>query len=143
MEFLWEKNFNCQKHTTLNDFILLNFSTLNPTVGTMLWYFSSSDLKWLSMVDFPELSSPKTRTLHSFFLRPRKLANLSKSPMAKNCTKTKQSKQEISIFINVGVIVEFQVNQISFSLHTMGSISSREVSVFSITYYQVILMKSS
>ena len=108
MEFLWEKNFNCQKHTTLNDFILLNFSTLNPTVGTMLWYFSSSGLKWLSMVDFPELSSPKTSTLHSFFLRPKKLANLSKSPMAKNCTKTKQSKQEISIFINVELIVEFQ-----------------------------------
>ena len=108
MEFLWEKNFNCQKHTTLNDFILLNFSTLNPTVGTMLWYFSSSGLKWLSMVDFPELSSPKTRTLHSFFLRPKKLASLSKSPMAKNCTKTKQSKQEISIFINVGSIVKFQ-----------------------------------
>ena len=63
------------------NFILLNFSTLKPTVGTMLWYFSSAGLKWLRMVDLPELSKPTTRTLHSFFLSPRMLARRSKRPM--------------------------------------------------------------
>ena len=62
-------------------YLLLNFSTLNPTVGTMLWYFSSVGLKWLRMVDLPELSKPTTRTLHSFFLSPKMLARRSKRPM--------------------------------------------------------------
>ena len=62
-------------------YLLLNFSTLNPTVGTMLWYFSSAGLKWLRMVDLPELSKPTTRTLHSFFLSPNMLARRSKRPM--------------------------------------------------------------
>ena len=45
--------------------LLLNFSTLKPTVGTMSSRFCSSGMKWFSMVDFPELSSPTTSMLHS------------------------------------------------------------------------------
>ena len=59
----------------------MNFSTLNPTVGTISKCFCSSGLKWLSTVVFPELSKPTTSTLHSHLFKPRKLANLSKNPI--------------------------------------------------------------
>ena len=35
--------------------LLLNFSTLKPTVGTMLGFCSCSGLKWFSRVDFPAI----------------------------------------------------------------------------------------
>ena len=35
--------------------LLLNFSTLKPTVGTMLAFCSCSGLKWLRSVDFPDI----------------------------------------------------------------------------------------
>ena len=61
--------------------LLLNLSTLNPTVGTISVFLWSSGLKWLRTVDLPELSSPTTKTLHSFFRKPRALASLSKRPI--------------------------------------------------------------
>ena len=36
--------------------LLLNFSTLKPTVGTMLAFCSCSGLKWLRSVDFPAVN---------------------------------------------------------------------------------------
>ena len=62
--------------------LLLNFSTLNPTVGTISRCFCSSGLKWFNTVVFPELSSPTTSTLHSQRLSPNRLANLSKNPIS-------------------------------------------------------------
>ena len=62
-------------------YLLLNFSTLKPTVGTMSCDFRSSGLKWFKMVDFPELSRPITKTLHSLFFKPKMLASLSNSPI--------------------------------------------------------------
>ena len=61
--------------------LLLNFSTLNPTVGTISRCFCSSGLKWFRIVVFPELSNPTTRTLHSHLFKPRRFASLSKNPM--------------------------------------------------------------
>ena len=75
------RSSECALNVEQEQDLLLNFSTLNPTVGTMSRCFCSSGLKWFRIVVFPELSKPTTRTLHSHLFNPRKLANLSKKPI--------------------------------------------------------------
>ena len=90
--------FTRQANYTKN--LLLNFSTLNPTVGTMFAFWNitlksdshptslvqgtwfSSGLKWFKSVLFPLLSRPTTKQLHSFFLIPRTSDNLSRKPIS-------------------------------------------------------------
>lgn len=64
--------------------LLLNFSTLNPTVGTIFAFCCSSGLKWLSRVLLPLLSRPTTNTLHSFLRRPSTDESRSRNPMFSN-----------------------------------------------------------
>lgn len=49
--------------------LLLNFSTLNPTVGTTSMHRSSSCLNWLMTVDLPLLFNPTINTFTSLLFR--------------------------------------------------------------------------
>lgn len=68
-----------QINRSYEEYLHLNFSTLRPTVGTMFRTLSSSDFKWLTMVDLPLLFKPRIRILTSFFFIPKILANFPNS----------------------------------------------------------------
>ncbi len=89
------RSFPSQKRLLL----LLNFSTLKPTVGTISPCRYSSGLKWLRRVDFPELSSPTISTLHSFFFSPNTFANLSNRPMVVSRTSRNLNWSEKELLI--------------------------------------------